>query len=561
MINWDYSLADAIQLMIPILCAFLSAATVIVYLFLYRSFKYKNYYAGFLISLGAFTYVFFEALVITSGWVAMPRLGRIFHFLGQLSAVYFLYSMMLFASTLTHEEGRISRVSVIMGKLGLGMALLITFISILFPDLFLSLKVSAEYGYQSLGDIGRGKEGPLYSLRDFMLGIYISTLIIISITSLFIRKGDKNTLLVVIGTLFAAISAIDDISFFHFNHNFILNSYRFSRLSVGLAVMNFLIMTTVLRGYIQTQDSLNSTHLKLQAAHNKLSSSEMKYRKLAEGTEYAVFSLSRDFKFQSFNRKARIYFNLNSHNLVLPLPVILGQSADNNEISRQIVEENLRQLCRDKESVTFHSTLQDSRTGEPEELEFHIEYYESEDGDVEYICRAEKMKAQRLIKSIEQESLQLNIKNYIIAIDEVTTRLTAVLRKHLDEGTVLMVKMGLQELIINAIEHGNLNISFDEKSRAMKEKRYLDFLRERQSDPSYRDRTVRIDYVLDPEKVSYTIRDDGEGFNYRDTMTKVEERVEQDFLPHGRGIRMAETVFDSTEYNEKGNQVRVIKEF
>ena len=561
MLNWDYSIADAIQLMIPILCSFLSAAVVIVYLFLYRSFKYKTYFAGFLIGLGAFSFVFFESLVIISGWIAILHVGRIFHYLGQISACYFLYSMMLFASTLTNEEGGLSKISLCMARIGLGVAVVITLISLIKPDLFISLKTFAVYGYESPGDFGRGAEGPLYTMRDFLLGIYIITLIIISIISLIINKGDMNTFLIVAGTIFAALSAIDDISFFHFGHNFILNQFRFSRLSVGLSIMNVLIMTSVLRDYFHTQEKLTGTHLKLQATYNRLISSELKYRKLAEGTEYAVFSLSRDFKFQTYNKKARLYFNLNEKNLILPLPDLLGRSAENNQISRQIVEENLRLLSRDKESVSFHSTLEAPRTGEPEELEFHIDYYESKDGDVEYICRAEKMKADRLIRSIDKESLELSIENYIIAIDDVTTRLTGVLRKHLDEGSVLMIKMGLQELIINAIEHGNLNISFEEKSKAMDDKTYLDFVRERQNNPRYKDRTVRIEYSLSNEKVQYIIRDEGEGFDFDETMRTVEKSVEKDFLPHGRGINMAKVLFDKMEYNSKGNQVLVVKEF
>lgn len=561
MLNWEYSIIDAIQLMIPVLCSFLSASVVIIYLFLYRSFKYKIYYAGFLIGLGAFFYVLFESLVIFSGWVVLLDAGRVFHFLGQLSATFFLYSMMLFASTLTDPEGKISKVSLIMARMGLGIAVVITLISVIKPELFISLKSTGMNRYDSPGDFARGTEGPLYNMRDVLLGLYITALIVISIISLIINKAELYILLIVVGTIFAAVSAIDDMMFFHFGYNFSFNQFRFSRLSVGLSFMNFLIMSAVLRDYIQTQDKLQDAHIKMQATHNRLISSELKYRKLAEGTEYAVFSLSRDFKFQSYNKKAQLYFNLNEENLILPLPELLGRSADNNQISRQIVDENLRLLNQDKETVIFHSTLLAPRTGEPEELEFHIEYYESDDGDIEYICRAEKMRADGLIRCINNESLQLSIHNYIIAIDDVTTRLTIALRKHLDEGSVLMIKMGLQELIINAIEHGNLNISFEEKSKSMDEKRYLDFIRERQTDPRYKDRMVSINYELNNKRVQYSISDEGEGFDYDAIMRKVEKKVEKDFLPHGRGINMARILFDKMEYNSKGNQVLVIKEF
>ena len=169
------------------------------------------------------------------------------------------------------------------------------------------------------------------------------------------------------------------------------------------------------------------------------------------------------------------------------------------------------------------------------------------------------MKTSRLMRSIEYEKLKLTIENYIIAIDDVATRLTQTLNKYIDQGTVLMIKMGLQEIIINAIEHGNLNISFDEKTHAMSEGRYLDFIRERQQDPRYRDRRVTIDYILTSDSVQYKVTDQGAGFDFHSTMKKVEASVEKEMLTHGRGINMTRVLFDEVKYNKKGNQVLLVK--
>lgn len=45
---------------------------------------------------------------------------------------------------------------------------------------------------------------------------------------------------------------------------------------------------------------------------------------------------------------------------------------------------------------------------------------------------------------------------------------TAILNlpKYLDKKTTNTIKLGLREIIINAIEHGNLNIGFEEKTQA-----------------------------------------------------------------------------------------------
>jgi anti-sigma regulatory factor (Ser/Thr protein kinase) len=239
--------------------------------------------------------------------------------------------------------------------------------------------------------------------------------------------------------------------------------------------------------------------------------------------------------------------------------VYKGNRERGSALSRQIVRANLRSLSRDRESVSFTALMDDPRTGEPEELEFHIAYLETDSGETEYICRAEKRRADRLLRSIDSESLQLTIDNYIISIDHVASRLTSALSKYMDSGSALMLKMGLQEILINAVEHGNLNISFDEKTRALEENRYLDFIRERQQDPRYRDRRVHIEYKLTPQAVQYRITDEGDGFDISDTMKRVDDTVEQEQLSHGRGIRMTRLLFDKLQYNSRGNQVLLVK--
>ena len=561
--NWDFSLFDAVQLMIPIFCFFLTLAVVVIYLFLYGNFHKKIYSTGFLFSLTAMVFVFFESLVIIYGWMGLYEEGRIFHFAGQMTASYFMFTILLFSSALMERDNFISRIVEKMAYIGLAAAVALTIVSLIKPELFVSLTQAAQYDYLTPGNFARGREGILLSIRDLVMGFCILVLVIMSVISLIINRADVKTILIASGNFCATFTAIDDLSFFHFGHNFYLNNFRFSRLSVGLSFMSFIIMIAILTDYILTQNRLVSAHDDLQMTHKRLELSEQKYRHLAEGADQAVFSLSRDYHFLSFNKKARLYFHLAQEGDNASFPDILSKfsGSENKGVSRQILLESLRKLSSDKESARFHSVINDPRTGEPEELEFHIDYFATDDGDIEYICRAEKMKASRLIRCIEQEKLQLSIENYIIAIDDVTTRLTSALNKFMDSGSTLMIKMGLQEIIINAIEHGNLNITFKEKSKALNENRYLDFIRERQIDPRYRDRMVRIDYVLNKESVQYMVTDEGEGFNFNATMRMVDNSVEQDFLTHGRGINMTRVLFDKVEYNSKGNQVLLVKKF
>ncbi|MDR2869180.1 MAG: ATP-binding protein, partial [Deferribacteraceae bacterium] len=58
------------------------------------------------------------------------------------------------------------------------------------------------------------------------------------------------------------------------------------------------------------------------------------------------------------------------------------------------------------------------------------------------------------------------------------------------------IRIGFSEMLMNAIEHGNLGITEDEKHESTEEGTYHDLLAKRLVDPLYKDRQVRITIEL-----------------------------------------------------------------
>jgi len=115
------------------------------------------------------------------------------------------------------------------------------------------------------------------------------------------------------------------------------------------------------------------------------------------------------------------------------------------------------------------------------------------------------------------------------------------------------VVLGLQELLTNAVEHGNLGISYADKTRLLLENRWVDEVERRQSLPGCGQRTVTVTLERDAAGINLTIRDEGDGFEWRKYLDFDPERA---FDPHGRGIAMARMMsFDSLEYQGNGNTV------
>jgi hypothetical protein len=177
------------------------------------------------------------------------------------------------------------------------------------------------------------------------------------------------------------------------------------------------------------------------------------------------------------------------------------------------------------------------------------------------MCRASRDIDDEMMKLFVSDEQELAMGNQLFLVGDVAYRLTRDLRKYLDSDTTELVRLSLIEMIINAIEHGNLEISYQEKSAALQVGSYVDFIARRQEDPRYKKRLVRIKYRINPCIASYTITDDGGGFDHSSFMKNEIADTNINLKPHGRGLYMSRKIFDDVIYNEKGNSVTVVKKF
>lgn len=118
------------------------------------------------------------------------------------------------------------------------------------------------------------------------------------------------------------------------------------------------------------------------------------------------------------------------------------------------------------------------------------------------------------------------------------------------------VILGLQELLINAVEHGNLGITYQEKTELIFADTLLKECERRLVLPENRDKTVEVVFDRRPDALIFTIRDQGHGFEWEKYMDFDPERI---FDPNGRGIALAcKQSFDSVTYLGEGNTVVAI---
>ncbi|HSD36455.1 MAG TPA: response regulator [Rhodocyclaceae bacterium] len=119
-----------------------------------------------------------------------------------------------------------------------------------------------------------------------------------------------------------------------------------------------------------------------------------------------------------------------------------------------------------------------------------------------------------------------------------------------------MAVMGLAELLVNGVEHGNLGIDFAGKSRLKYEDGWSKEVERRLSLPENQHKRVRLHLQTCAEGWQVTISDDGNGFDWPSFLEVAPERA---FAPNGRGIVLARKLaFTRVTYLGNGNRVEVV---
>lgn len=114
--------------------------------------------------------------------------------------------------------------------------------------------------------------------------------------------------------------------------------------------------------------------------------------------------------------------------------------------------------------------------------------------------------------------------------------------------------VGLGELLVNAVEHGNLEIGAKQKSKFLKQGRWLEEIEARLGKKPFCDRAVHVHFKHFGNFVEIEIEDQGAGFDFRGRLDGI--GGDKAFL-NGRGILIAREVFDTIEYLDSGNRVRI----
>lgn len=119
----------------------------------------------------------------------------------------------------------------------------------------------------------------------------------------------------------------------------------------------------------------------------------------------------------------------------------------------------------------------------------------------------------------------------------------------------LQIGMALDEAIVNAMHHGNLEV--ESCLREDDESNYYNEIKQRKSKDPFRHRRVKIEAEFSDQHICIQISDDGPGFN-PDKI--VDPRAPENLQKvSGRGLLLIKNFMDQVAHNQTGNQITMTK--
>ncbi|MDF1548331.1 MAG: response regulator [Bacteroidales bacterium] len=160
---------------------------------------------------------------------------------------------------------------------------------------------------------------------------------------------------------------------------------------------------------------------------------------------------------------------------------------------------------------------------------------------------------------VVEKELKIEFDTHFEHISSIVSQLISEISLKIDDSDKTNIELGLDELITNSIEHGNLDISYEEKVEAVDKNTLVDLYNERLGDPELAKRKVIVNYTQKPGYSEWLITDEGKGFDWKSIPDPTQGAQLMEL--NGRGIFITNFLFDEMEYLGRGNQVRVRKLF
>ena len=132
--------------------------------------------------------------------------------------------------------------------------------------------------------------------------------------------------------------------------------------------------------------------------------------------------------------------------------------------------------------------------------------------------------------------------------------------KVFQDDEIKQYELVFTETLINALEHGNLELSSSSKSNEVLQIGKYEILRQKRlSEPKYAKKKVSVTFDCHPALFSFTVKDEGPGFNWNKYVDSSHQIAGVNLDSYGRGFMIIKHVMDEVYFDKTGNTITLIK--
>lgn len=126
---------------------------------------------------------------------------------------------------------------------------------------------------------------------------------------------------------------------------------------------------------------------------------------------------------------------------------------------------------------------------------------------------------------------------------------------NIDQTTRLRIGLALEEALLNALYHGNLEVSSELKERL--DNSFYEQAAQRQNELPFSSRRIHVTSQMTANETRFVICDGGPGFNIKNIPDPTDPQNLS--RPSGRGVMLMHAFMDQVFYNDRGNEVTLVK--
>jgi anti-sigma regulatory factor (Ser/Thr protein kinase) len=166
----------------------------------------------------------------------------------------------------------------------------------------------------------------------------------------------------------------------------------------------------------------------------------------------------------------------------------------------------------------------------------------------------------RLLSFLDQQEQHFNLGNDTSLVPALISLLQETILGIgiCDQAESIRVNMALEEAMLNAIYHGNLEVSSKLRNDPERgDEPYRELIEQRRKQSPFKERRVTVRASISKDAARFIVTDQGPGFDPGSLPDPTDpDNIE---LASGRGLLLIRTFMDEVAHNTKGNEITMVK--